>query len=1815
VARPPLEVAREALGRARQRLLAARALVQDAEAALRRLRTAREAAAAEIDPRSPSEALAALDAQIRAADAALEAARADVRARRADQAEALSALTRADPRRDASRLEPGTPLLMLPVRLETRFKDGALWLRIYPDQWSVDAFDPRLSETEVESGQRFWLEWWRAAGEDDRRRAAWRGLVASHGVGRGGWILRAYAPLNPLDAPQRVGADDVVLVVPVTAVPSPAGQAAAAAYWTAVWRADGDGAAGAAAELALATAVDATAADSIRDRPPFNLDEAAPAGGRAGAAVIVAFCGLASEADLATRAASWTTPARSHLLPERFVATGFLGASVAFQALGKPVPPDLMVGPDPSAAPDEQLRIKDGRLELPEELRWLVDFDAAVAVGMAMRIPLTPETAPGVERLFVAGLRLGHTPDENARDLEDLLRRHGRSRGGLALVAQGTPTNNTEAAASGYDRLEDADGAFDGVFGTPPAPSADWDAKRDGQWLAEALGLDPRAFAGVAGGEHADQAEARAANIALWPATWGYFLDTMMHPVFDDRAVQAARTFFVGHVSGRGRLPAIRIGRQPYGVLVTTAFSRLEPTAIPGDAALDRDAVDVLQRLIEDIATRWRPLADGVARIGAAGDPDQVLLDVLALHPASVEFHQRYAESLADLVKRFHFDGLGGEVLAAFQAIFAAARSRDLLADLGWAGPDPDILGKLFHGAQHKLSGPLIDDRPLSETEAVRAYCDDGRNYLRWLYDASKASLDVLRRETGFSGDRRPKALLYLLLRHALLLAWYDAGERVRLEAGLIDAAAFKAERREPDFLHVAAGGDSESRYRALYSPIPRVTGDDRLLLAEHLGRTLGRGPSERLGEVMAAVDRLSGLPTARLERLLAEHLDCCSHRLDAWRLGLVHHRLAGLRGLRDGDETPPRRGIHLGCYGWLHDVRPESRALAEVELPEALGSVFDDPAAEPLRRDLANGGFVHAPSMNHAATAAVLRSGYLAHATPADPGRMAVNLSSERMRVAQSILEGVREGQTLGALLGYRFERGLHDRHGLAEVDWLIRHFRLAFPSPSDPDGRLVMDGSDFATHMVSSNLTTYPFGRADLPPVSTVEAQAVDLEAARLLDAHDALADLALAEGVHQAVLGNIDRAAATLDAFSKGGSAQEPAVLQTPRSGPILTHRVGLHLRAGLDPGVSPVPGLPMTPRAMAEPAVNEFLASQLPPPAEVAVRVTWRDRAGQPGERRVTQADLRLQPIDLLYLLHVDGQALRELDERILRHATTAEALPPDVEPTVEIRHAERLGGAATFFEVASLLEELRALVTRSRPLRGSDLAAGAKRPQDVDAAGARARPERPAAVLTALAAWQAQAEAFRVDLAAFVAGPPAQRRSGTDDILARMVDLQSEAARFGLPGCSWTGLAERRRAIWGQAVEAIAAITTRGAARLAEAAAQLARDAALPVTATAEERDRVLLLADAAVRAAPSDPIPADADAYRAAIIAQHDAYAARLAALKGLAPEALSLGELLAGFEANLPMSAFDPTPQDPAPFDPPLRELAQEIARRLAALTAEAAKRSGAAVQRLADHAAAAPGQARADAVAAATQALLGEDMVVVPEFVLPPAVGSAVQAAVAWSRSGQLTAHLDASRPTAVDDWLHGVARVRAKLRAFEQAALLAAALGRPEPRLAPIQLPHASEPWIGLEFAPGFKLTGERLLYTAHYPAAFDAAQPQCGLLIDEWTETIPQDRQTTGLAFHHDAPDQEAPQALLLMTPPTDAGWSWQDIMDTLHETLDMAALRAVEPSQVDATPFATLLPATVMAATVHGASIAANLAINNGLVRALGGADA
>ncbi|HXM48262.1 MAG TPA: hypothetical protein VN956_10355 [Pyrinomonadaceae bacterium] len=1795
-----------------------------------------------------------------------------------------------DPRKGIENFNDATPILLMPVRLETRFKTtvgvpglpatNQLWVRVYPDDCWIDSFDPVLTETEVANATTYWTGVWKAGGIEDQERAAWRTLVGSHGSGRAAWIISQFQPLNLSPAPLKPRPQDVVLAIVIQTssgsvadalaatlfrnlspgTPIEAATNAVSTFWRDVWLADGAGAQMSDAQTVLENVVGQLAAQEIITKfQPVNFADPLPNGiTKNQVNVSVALLMLPI---IDTKESAWSRAPKVNLLPDRFVFIGYEGENATIFEIGNPVPSELIVGPDPSAPKEQQLQPgSNGAIIIPDEMKWMTDFDRAVEVGMGFRINLTPAQARGgFSRVLVVGLRLSADEKKAKTELETLFRHHCFSRKGLAVVTQGTPTNNTEAVGSGFNRLDDPDESFDDLKSPLFSPDTGWLDKKDGQWLAEYLGIDPEVFEHVHNAGAPDQLTERAMNMALWPATLGYWMESMMAPVFTRNGIEETRDFFNRYVLGSGSVPAIRIGLQPYGILPATTYSRMN--WINQRQFDDRlvslgPTLSYLQRLypiLKLIAADWQSMANDVSFVGKSGDPHKLLLDIVGLHPGSVEWSQRYAESFATVFNRLNLAGFGGFFAAIFLAI-QRENARQLIFRLGGIVEfAPPILDKLFYGNHAELKGGVVDDKPLSETEAIRAYTDAGQNYVQWLIDAARTSLDALYAQDGFKDDKPPTAILYLLLRHALQLGYHDASIRVNEDAGLLSAQAAANARIDDPFLHIRENtAVSESRYQPLYAVAPAITASNIQPLHEFITASLSNLKfASYLREQLAALERLKGQPTARLERAFADHIDCCSYRLDAWFLGIVAYQLNLMRNIRERKDSPVRPGIYLGAYAWLENLKPENKPFTPVELRDPdLIKDFESQDEPPLRRDSTNEGYIHAPSLNHAVAAAVLRNGFISNASPENRQTMAINLTSERVRTALAMLEGVRGGQSLADLLGYQFERGLHDRHNLAEVDQVIFKLRRAFPlrgnrmnSTQPPEGvsieaieaRNVIDGLALVEQMKTPGNNTYPFGKSGLPNnLSQAQLDAINAEADRVLESHDAVADLALSEGVYQAVLGNYDRVASTYDAYARGNFPPEPDVIRTPLNGISLTHRVALHLAAGADPTVSPIAGVAPTPRAHAEPALNNWLAQVLPELDRVGCTVAFRRAAnGLDATETVTLRDLKLQPADIVAVLQQgNDHAMSELDDRILRHAVENFGPRPDFPISIRYMEAPQF----SVFQLIPLVRNLRRLVTRSRALKATDLAlmneASSQDDSQLFIDIARLQLVRGAMDMlrSELAAFQTQLEGPLSDLDHRKNEIVTQADQNVDNLVA----LLARAATFSVAQSGWGFAYDFKRrgfsAILKRAFDPEPPqpgqvkqdLITRWTAKLNEFDARLADEAALPVTATDAERFSLLTQAERAISTVATSPLPASPAAFRSGLVTvKRVAFVAKrdqFATLQDTTRTKVS--ELLADVEALLPVSDFDSTEYSTAAHEDEIVIFTQDAVSVLKVITAELGRRISSCDDLFVQHAGTTDPAAQVNLLEKAAKSLLGSDFRIFPKFSLDPAQGDEIENAHQASQSGDLfqflTSPSDPNLPAddfPVDTWLYGVARVREKMRAWEQTVIFAGGLSRPEPELVAMQFPFVpGERWLGLEFPQGQKLDHDCLLYTAHFATPFNKANRQCGMLLDEWTELIPTSSVDTGMTFHHDRPNNEAPQAMLLVTPSSFRGaWQWDDLIDALIETLAFAKLRAVEPRQIDQTPYAMLLPATIMASQISQLTIAANLALNNQVAQAIG----
>ncbi|ANN19110.1 hypothetical protein SD37_28130 [Amycolatopsis orientalis] len=1723
------------------------------------------------------------------------------------------------------------PVLLGPVRVETRYVGDELLIRVFPDEWSIDKFEQRPTRAELAALDAYWVTLWAAGGSPLAERVAFEQLCTRVAAGRAAWLLQKYKPANPGDRPTQVATGTTVLVV---VTPQPVAQEdrqPATTYWTSVWKAHGDREKLREAEIVLLAAVGAGRAKTIRAIRPSGVDSSASS---TGILVTVVFMVLTPPPAGEIAEDSWTTAAKASLLPDKFTAFGYVGDTRIFAKSGGPVKADLAVSPNPAEPREKQLKINEetGTLRIPDALMWLTEFKAAEDVGMGIRVTVG-DTFRTLDRLVVLGLREAATPQKSAEDWGKLLTDQVRTPAGFGFLPQGTPTNNSDQAAAGQDPRAEAESKLAAAAGFA-ATATDWWKKTDGEWFAELLGLDPAVLAGGANAEGGDRWEARAAHTALWPATWGYYLPSLLNGVLTEQQIAQTRQFFLEHVSGRGPLPVVKIGRQPYGILPTTVFSKLAfPPTAPHRVALNN--------VLKEASRHWHDALPKVQYLDSAtGDPHQKLLDILALHPTSAEYHQRFARSAEELAVR-------EPGLAERLETVLGAPIRDVLARFGYRTVDPDsgpdLLRRVFEEQTQPVPAPVVDDRELSEVDPIRDYAPEG-NYLDWLARYGKEDLDKVRKEEGFDDNVPPSALLYLLARHAVLLGAAEAARRLALST----PGAEVPDVRDAPFIHVEVSDEpSESRYRKLYSTDPAI--DPDRLVHEHLRTVLDTSPAAAdLSEQIEALRLLAKVPTARLERVFAEHLDCATYRLDAWRLGLVNERLAELR--RDPAGGPPKRGLHLGAYGRLEKIERAGTPATEL-LPEGLPAIF---GTGPLPHDDKNGGYIHAPSPAHARTAAVLRAGFLANGKQRADSTFAVNLSSSRVRVALSLLDGMRQGQAPGALLGYRFERGLHDRRvGLDEV---IAGFRFHFPlrankikdSVPDPaqgpglptsveqvEARNVIDGLDFLRHVdkLDKKERVYPFKLTGLPEITDTGILGdIYKEIDALRDAQDALADLIVAEGTHQVLQGNTERASATLDSYAKGGVLPEPAVVETPRGGTTLTHRLGLQFT----PGLGPDHGAPLlgrnNPRARAEPAVNDWLADMLPEPGSVAASVTWLDHKNKKHVHVVTQAEAGLQAIDLLWAVPPARAAeATDLDDRIL--GVVIEEARPRPDAKLEIQYTERVSGKVSFFELSPLIGALRSLLTTARPLRPTDLvpAAGTARVERAADDAVSLSRERPAAVLESLNRLGEDVTEFLADLGAL---EPAEVVEHIDDFLARYAKLAKAAGDFGLGVSGWGELSLWRGGVFARVLGAVAEVAARMDRALKAADVLFTRYEKLPSSTSDAERYRLL---EEIERLLVTKPKPRETSVFRmrARVRSARTTFEARLSRLTGIAGTTEpTLSGLLADVARELPLTDLDPAGLDLEPFEDQVVAYGAELLARAGKLKTDligdaAAHKDGrrqAAERLLVRYDQVPAGPERVAAGIDALKALLGEDVLVVPEFT--PSEEMLDQWRDARNDSEALVEHLTDEGPGKpgrdfpVDDWLHGMARVREKPRLWEKTVHLAGALLEPggllgtgilgwkEPRLTPVQLPYAEDDhWLAMEFFDpakvGDQLVEDRLLYTAHYAASLNGER-QCGLLLDEWTEVVPAERETTGIALHYDGPDAEPPQSMLLVVPPVlepDGKWTTELLLEAIEETFDLAKTRAVEPDHLEGTALGQFLPATMMSAVRDQVTISTDLAVS------------
>jgi hypothetical protein len=1127
----------------------------------------------------------------------------------------------------AQSLCPGDlPLVLLPVRLETRFftlPNGTteLRVRVFPDKIHLDSHEPDLTADEQTWGQHYWRQNWLAGSDTVASADAWRQIADRFGARRAAWIVRVLQPTNM-------------------------------------------------AQRAMAPAV----------APAFP-------------AITVA-----------TEDATWRHAPQARLMPDRWVAVVHSGGRVALTVTGRDIQRPLAVGPDPHAPrPDAQIEAAIARgdqLAIDPGMKWMTDFNEAESVGMALRIPIPAATlAAGLESLVVFGVVRSRNVADTANQLADLFDAHHYT-DGLAFVRPGTPTNNTDDRRAGYntdDPGHQRSFAIE-VAGTPTLE--DNNALRVGTALGLPFDRIATTFGRVDRSLERDDLHMRSMNTALWQVGWGYFLSNMIgaEAGLTPADMDWARRHFLDHVRSFGPFPTLRCGAQPYGILPVTSLDLWQPGAGEPVAAQDTWLKGMLIALRDNV---WRTAAASIARIGNRQnppDPDADLADVMRTDGLSSSYRTRNVFGRHFLQHLYRF-------LASSMPDSDPAQTA-LLQRLGIAWRPR--LTHLWNADWHwSVRAPLVQPGEVSPWAKLES------NYIAALLAEPHIEQLILARPDPHATDNAT-SLLQTLLRHGLLREIAYAAARLQAGETGADLAALL---RDAELVDLVTGAPLTMHWRRQLERKLTITGNRTI--REYLeAQTSFTTPAlAALGEFRSSLAHLKDLDSEALSQLMQGTLDLSAHRLDAWVTSMATKRLAAMH--IDGP-----MGQYIGAYGWVENLK---------SIPASFVKAVPSPPpgeAGPLQTAANDSGFIHAPSMMHAATAALLRNAHLGPTgVPKSDGPFAIDLSSRRVREASRLLEGVRQGQPLGALLGYRVERLLHETvvDNGRSMDRFIAPLRRVAPliarssglttAPVDTiaannvvDGLVLHRRWKEERNAVLAELNTAGMGTSDLSTLTSIFD--------KLTDAIDGVSDALTAESVYQMARGNTSRTASTLAAIAQGDAPPpELEVTRTPRSGTSLTHRL-LLLMSG--PNVN-TPGwlsFAAAVRSNAEPMLNFWAFKLLGDGSKIRCTIERLDDAtGAIVETRTLPlSELSIAPLDVVYGVEAanttaqPGMSLSDIEQQVLYHAKhkTGGFGPLATVRLQHARPANLAAGEVTLFDALEQARNIRRLLNSARGADPEDL---------------------------------------------------------------------------------------------------------------------------------------------------------------------------------------------------------------------------------------------------------------------------------------------------------------------------------------------------------------------------------------------------------------------------------------------------------------------------------------------------------------------------
>ncbi len=1439
-----------------------------------------------------------------------------------------------------------------------------------------------------------------------------------------------------------------------------------------------------------------------------------------------------------TKDSSWEDAPISRVMPDKFVVmtTKMKNGKeiISNIVVGNDIPNPLIMGFDPNSEETSEPE-NDFDLGLDSNLKWLSNFENSVNDGMGVIIPLEKNDDNNFKKVIVLGVKSSLSSTEAKLEIENLFQNHLYLSKGMSFLPIGTPTNNTEDKPTKFKTVDyellvsymlQAELHDDTVFKGEHT---------DGKKLSKALGLDSDIFNHIEGNNNYEIDNALSMNKIMFSGTLKLQMAEFFDKLFTKDTIDNTKEFVTNYVLSRGFLPSLRIGSQPYGILPTTAFSLFKTLFDNKEATKHLSSEEIKQikyyerlkellffirNLFEEQGNN-KILHSDSENISSKGT-DNYFLQMLGLHATSIEYFSRYGFNSIPMgvenLDRTETEFGPTQFYNDFKSFIDTGSYDDEITDNQERVNKSQIFKINFLEDFQKLYGPVIDfDKDnLSETETLKPNIT--KTYIDWLLNEE---LETIVNENNFE-DMPSKSLLFLMLRQALLHEnLYTALDILKYEGIIDNNISNKVHNTEQLIEEETPDLDKLkfSKWDYLFTPLPKIiklgfvadkfqnTGKETFYefmstngytMAQYLfdSHVHSNYPNKKehadfikkLANYRYTIKNLKNLPTEKLFFLLTEHLDICSYRLDAWLLGLVNHRLTKQREEKSA-------GINIGAFGWIENLeRKETlKTASSKNIPDELKS--DDNSIPYI--DPTNLGFIHAPSFTHAITSAILRNGYNEY-TDNDKisSKMAVNLSSERVRRALNVVDGVNNGQRLGELLGYQFEKNLIEKYSFPEIMTNIINLREKFvfeynnidDNMEIPENHII-NGLDFINfvfnyieeqtgdNLLDKITDDYPYELVkELLPTKNSLKKAFIKEIFRLADTLDAIGDLCMSESIYQVTQGNYIRAASILTKMSEGKNPEEFQILATPRTGTVVSQKALLNFKPITLEDASSETNTnnwktEFTSRAIAEPTLNNWLGEVLP--ALNLIKVQYS--IGNSSEINTFDFDLLgIQVIDLYYLVNDENgsELINFMIEDYLRNNNNE--ITDDLEIKLEFKATGIIeeNEFLTLYEVIPLIENIKEMISKTRTLSRKNLLLPN---QNTDNEG-----------------------------------------YDFEDLIQRCSHITENITNI------------------------------------------------LNVFCTIDEIDNKIVIVYN-FDDSTDEPL---------------------ITLLKSLS---------LFGVPQTFPKYGDFNIDKLRNKAHISLNSFINKYKQYLKYLEQDS--------DTLED-------RERFDLYASAIKAVFGEEFIFIPHFHFKT-ISSEDDIFKAVQQRKNL---LSSNNFFAIDTWHQTISKVREKMSSVEAVSILSDVLTTDFLQTEPVQLPfNPKDKWVGTEFEPINSKIEDKLslvflnfnkfISSTDLEIEYFANNNFAGLVIDEWTEIIPDKEVTTGVSFHYDQPEARPPQSILLAVTPEQTGkWNFDHLIQTVVDTMEIAKLRAIEPEHIE-NKFAQLLPGT-LSETQRENSVSFNYLANN-----------